>query len=271
MTVVVAAFSGGKDSTAMVLRMIERGERLDKVVFCDTGMEFPAMYTHIARVKEHVESQGIEFVTLRGEHSFDYYFKDKPIDSKKHGEYNGYSWPGMYMRWCTKHLKTEVSDRYYRSLGDDVVRCTGLAADEQNRIERKNNRRGRHPLAEWGWTEEICLGYCYGKGYDWYDPSTGKGLYEIFSRTSCWICPLGTIDNFRQLRRYYPDLWSRIGEMEAGIKAQRERERGGNAALLNSYRYTPRRSWAELDARFAEEDRRAASGQSVLDAWGDDP
>lgn len=29
MTLTLASFSGGKDSTAMVLRMIERGERLD--------------------------------------------------------------------------------------------------------------------------------------------------------------------------------------------------------------------------------------------------
>lgn len=56
MTKVLASFSGGKDSTAMVLRMIELGERLDKVVFCDTGMEFPAMYDHIAKVREYVES-----------------------------------------------------------------------------------------------------------------------------------------------------------------------------------------------------------------------
>lgn len=197
MTMSIAAFSGDKDSTAMVLRMLEKGEQLDKVVFTDTGMEFPAMYDHIAKVSKFVEGQGVEFVTLKAEHDFYWYFSEKEVDSKNHGVYRGYSWPGMYMRWCTKHLKTEVSDRYLKNLGDDVVKCVGLAADEQNRIERKNNRKDRHPLAEWGWTEDVCLGYCYGKGYDWYDPNIGKGLYEIFSRTSCWICPLGTIDNFR--------------------------------------------------------------------------
>jgi len=37
-------FSGGKDSTAMLLRMIDKGRRPDKIVFADTGMEFPEMY-----------------------------------------------------------------------------------------------------------------------------------------------------------------------------------------------------------------------------------
>lgn len=32
---VVAGFSGGKDSTAMVLGMIELGEQLDEVICCD--------------------------------------------------------------------------------------------------------------------------------------------------------------------------------------------------------------------------------------------
>lgn len=256
MAVTLASFSGGKDSTAMVLRMIETGDRPDQVLFCDTGMEFPAMYDHISRVREFIESEGVEFVELKPTHSFEYLLLEKPIESKKHGFYHGYSWPGMYMRWCTKHLKTEVSERYCRSLrestGEDIVVCTGLAADEGRRLERQSNLRDRHPLAEWGWTEDMCLGYCYGRGYDWYDQSTGKGLYELFTRTSCWICPLGTVDNFRQLRRWYPEMWARIGSYEARIKAQRESESDLNVA--NSWRYTSRRSWQELDDRFAMED-----------------
>jgi len=45
----IASFSGGKDSTAMVLRLIEEGRPLDEIVFFDTGWEFPQMYDHIAK------------------------------------------------------------------------------------------------------------------------------------------------------------------------------------------------------------------------------
>jgi len=34
----VASLSGGKDSTAMVLRLVEEGWPLDLVLFCDTGL-----------------------------------------------------------------------------------------------------------------------------------------------------------------------------------------------------------------------------------------
>jgi 3'-phosphoadenosine 5'-phosphosulfate sulfotransferase (PAPS reductase)/FAD synthetase len=41
------SFSGGKDSTAMLLMLIEKGCPLDRIIFFDTGWEFPQMYDHI--------------------------------------------------------------------------------------------------------------------------------------------------------------------------------------------------------------------------------
>lgn len=36
----VVSFSGGKDSTALLLRMLELGMKVDEVLNCDTYMEF---------------------------------------------------------------------------------------------------------------------------------------------------------------------------------------------------------------------------------------
>ena len=48
------SLSGGKDSTAMLLLMIERGMPIDAVLSADTGMEFPEMYEHLAKVDEYL-------------------------------------------------------------------------------------------------------------------------------------------------------------------------------------------------------------------------
>ncbi len=48
----VVSFSGGKDSTAMLLKMIEEKIDIDCVLFCDTGLEFPQMYEHIDKVEK---------------------------------------------------------------------------------------------------------------------------------------------------------------------------------------------------------------------------
>ena len=39
----LVSFSGGKDSTAMLLGMLERDMKIDCILFCDTGLEFPAL------------------------------------------------------------------------------------------------------------------------------------------------------------------------------------------------------------------------------------
>ena len=48
----IVSFSGGKDSTAMLLLMIEKGYKIDEIIFLDTGVEFPEMYEHIEKVKK---------------------------------------------------------------------------------------------------------------------------------------------------------------------------------------------------------------------------
>lgn len=40
----IASVSRGKDSTAMLLRLLSENEPLEEVVFFDTGMEFQAIY-----------------------------------------------------------------------------------------------------------------------------------------------------------------------------------------------------------------------------------
>ena len=78
----VVSFSGGKDSTAMLLHMLELGERIDEVICCDTYKEYPEMYVHIEKIKKVVESQGVKFTTLRAERSFDeYMFEFIPSDT----------------------------------------------------------------------------------------------------------------------------------------------------------------------------------------------
>lgn len=114
--------------------------------------------------------------------------------------------------WCTAWLKAEIIDRYLRRLKAKytVVQLIGFAADETRRLEKKNNQKPnhKHPLVDWGWTEADCLKYCYDSGFDW------GGLYKIFHRVSCWCCPLQSLDELRNLRKHFPDLWEKLLDME---------------------------------------------------------
>lgn len=244
----LASFSGGKDSTAMVLRMIERGDKIDEVLYCDTTMEFPAMERHVEKVKRIIEDAGIKFTTLRAKHDFEYYLLHHRVERKsdKYEGLHGYAWPGPSSRWCTRALKVQIINRYVRSLRQncEVVQYIGLAADEDYRLERKTNqnRTHRHPLREWGWTEAEALAYCYKKGYDW------EGLYEIFDRVSCWCCPLQSLAELRELRAHFPELWEHLAHLDS-----------------QTWRDFKPDGWSveKLEKRFAFEEAMAAEGHKL--------
>ena len=242
---ITVGFSGGKDSTALVLRMIELGEHIDEVVCCDTYKEFPAMYRHIEKVRKVIEGNGIKFTMLRCEKSFDHYmFEYEPKKGNHKGEL-GLGWAYPTMRWCTGYLKRDIVGKYFRDLRKqyNVIQCLGIAADEGYRLERKNNQQEnhRHPLVEWGWNEKQCLQYCYSKGYDW------EGLYEIFSRVSCWCCPLKPFEELRKLRKHFPELWEELKDMDKRAKNQFKKDY----------------SVEQLEIRFDFEEERKAQGLSI--------
>lgn len=213
----VVSLSGGKDSTAMLLSMIERGMQIDCILFCDTGLEFPAMYDHLDRLERDI---GRPIARIRSEHSYEYLMFETPVNRKYNTSFaqkyglirKGYGWAGPRMRWCTSRLKDTPRERFLRPLREqyEVFEYIGIAADEQYRLERPRNKTTNHihPLAEWGWTEADCLKYCYDRGYDW------NGLYEHFKRVSCWCCPLQSLEELRQLYKYYPELWAKLKEWD---------------------------------------------------------
>ena len=210
----VVSLSGGKDSTAMLLRMLEEGMRVDIILFCDTGLEVPAMYEHLDKLERDI---GRPITRIRSFHTFEYYLTQKEIlvkHKKNAGQrnYRGYGWSGPLNRWCTKELKTIPREKFLRQLQEhyDIIEYVGLAADEGYRFERENNQKPncRHPLVDWGMTEADCLQYCYDRGYTW------GGLYKQFSRVSCWCCPLQPLAELRILYKSYPELWAQLKEWD---------------------------------------------------------
>lgn len=212
------SLSGGKDSTAMLLRMLEEGMQIDCILFCDTGLEFPPMYDHLDKLEQNI---GRKITRVKAKEPYEYLMFDTPVQRKedtkfaqKYGlNHNGYGWAGPRMRWCTSKLKDGPREKFLQPLRKqyDVYEYVGLAADEQYRLERKRNQsvHHEHPLIDWGMTEADCLRYCYDKGYDW------DGLYDHFDRVSCWCCPLQSLSELRVLYHNYPVLWEKLKEWDS--------------------------------------------------------
>lgn len=102
----IVMFSGGKDSTAMLFMMLEKGIPIDRIINVDTTKEFPEMYAHIEKVKKicpvHIETVKIDF---------DYWFGEHIKTKGKLKGSQGYGWPDFRNRWCTA-LKREASSLF---------------------------------------------------------------------------------------------------------------------------------------------------------------
>jgi len=201
----VVSFSGGKDSTALLLMMLEKGIRVDRVIFIDTTKEFPQTYENIDRVQEMIKPLKIEKFKI----DFDYWFGEHIKTKGKYKGEKGYGWPGVNSRWCTG-LKMATFNKAVR--GEEVVEFIGIAYDERERVvhnrQYSKNRNVKYPLVEWGVREREALEYCYSKGLDW------GGLYKKFNRVSCWCCPFQRIGALRTLFNDFPNLWQELREMD---------------------------------------------------------
>jgi 3'-phosphoadenosine 5'-phosphosulfate sulfotransferase (PAPS reductase)/FAD synthetase len=212
----IVSFSGGKDSTAMLLMLLEKRYPVDEIRCFDSGWEFPQMYEHWRKVEHYI---GREITIVKPKKSFVHWLLHQKVISRK-GENKGQvhrignGWPSPMRRWCTR----QKMDALYRNRRD-CVWYIGLAADEQGRTFKSVSevRGGRriYPLIEWGMTEENCLEYCYEKGFDF------GGLYKHFKRVSCFCCPLQSMSDLRQLRTYFPEQWAQMLEWDRQIQNNR--------------------------------------------------
>lgn len=247
----IVSFSGGKDSTCMLLKMIESGMQIDEIIFIDTGIEFKEMYEHINKVEQNINR---EIKRLKPDNNFEYYAYKHEVNitlnkwlKKRYGidkkqlmnilrdcydesssnsivekqelQYKnekplqiGYGFPDNRNRWCTTIFKKKVIKEYLNKYkGCDVIEYHGIAFDEKKRANRNKEKKIQYPLIEWEITEEDALNYCYEKGYDW------GGLYKFFNRVSCWCCPLKNLTELKNLFIYFPEKWDELKIMQSNV------------------------------------------------------
>ncbi len=185
----VVAFSGGKDSTAMALRMAELGETFS-LLFTPTGRELPAVDAHIARM---VEMTGAPLI-LPPTKSLDFWIR----------EHNAL--PNWRQRWCTRQIKIVPCIAHLQANPGTVLNV-GLRADEEDRVGLYGSFASyRYPLREWGWGLGEVNAYLRAREID------------VPRRTDCDICYGQRLGEWFELWRDYPDRYAagEAYEMQTG-------------------------------------------------------
>jgi len=190
----IVSLSGGKDSTAMLLILLEKKIKVDHIVFFNTGWEFLEMLIHINELEKYI---GRKIIRLKYKNSLEDLFKK-------------YGFASFNRRWCTR-AKIDTINKFCNK-HKPFTQLIGYSYDERKRIKKTIGYC--YPLVDWKITEEDALKYCYKKGFNW------GGLYEKYKRVSCWNCPLQSINDLKVLWKCFPDYWKKLLEMQKQSKYQ---------------------------------------------------
>ena len=133
----VAAFSGGKDSTALLLWLREQGIEFT-AVFCDTGWEHPLTYAYIEEINQRVLFGRL--VTVKNERWTD---GMRSLVAKR-GRV-----PSVRARFCTEELKVFPMRDYLRTLDDVVTVYQGIRAEESASRAKMRTREWSDTYDAW--------------------------------------------------------------------------------------------------------------------------
>jgi 3'-phosphoadenosine 5'-phosphosulfate sulfotransferase (PAPS reductase)/FAD synthetase len=230
----VANHSGGKDSQAQLIKLLEVIPAKQILVAHATlgELEWPGA---LELARKQAQEAGCHFLVAKA------YFKDgreKSLLGKvehqfaRHGN-TAPSWPSPNNRWCTGELKTQPIEREVRRFAKEhgftlIVNCLGERAQEST--ERKN----RAPFIEryskpgksdglaaagrraWNWlpihaltTEEV-FATIRAAGQEPH-PAYAQGN----ERLSCLFCIYGSKGDLARAAKAYPEVYARYLELEA--------------------------------------------------------
>lgn len=192
------AFSGGKDSI-VTLDIVQRAlpHNSFKVLFGDTGMEFPDTYDTVGIIEKECHHQGIEFIRAKS-------------DLNPHCTWKQFGSPSKVTRWCCSVHKTSPQILALRNnLGK--IDFTGMAfvgvrasesasRSEYDYISLGEKHKGQYscnPILEWNaaelylyvYSENLHLNEAYKKGNN---------------RAGCLVCPNVSEKNAYFRRTCYP-------------------------------------------------------------------
>lgn len=192
------AFSGGKDSI-VTLDIVQRAlpHNSFKVLFGDTGMEFPDTYDTVGLIEKECHHQGIEFIRAKS-------------DLNPHCTWKQFGSPSKVTRWCCSVHKTSPQILALRNnLGK--IDFTGMAfvgvrasesasRSEYDYISLGEKHKGQYscnPILEWNaaelylyvYSENLHLNEAYKKGNN---------------RAGCLVCPNVSEKNAYFRRTCYP-------------------------------------------------------------------
>ena len=199
-------FSGGRDSLATLHLVnkiaLEKGVKV-VAVHIDTTVMTPG---NLKYVRETCRELNVTLKVLRPKEDF-FSLVEK------------WGFPTATRRWCCYHLKIEPMTHFFKSIKKPKVVFDGIRREESPRRRnfpvvgwrKRFEALNCHPIFHW--TKQNVLDYI--KKFKLKE----NPLYKIFPRAAdCWCTAFKTPEQFKQLKKHYPQFFKKFVEAEAKLK-----------------------------------------------------
>jgi len=196
----IVSYGGGVNSTAMVIWMLQHGQPIDHIVFCDTGAELPETLEYVNTFGHWLKQHGLSIQTIgREEGLFDYCTRLRII-------------PFRQFRWCTDKFKVRPFNKFAKE-HLPVIAYIGFDAGEESRVlnsetpfvgrKCKQKKYGRkYPLFQNGIDRYGCLDLIRQAGLP--DPP----------KSGCFFCPFMSPKQYQHMKNERPELFKKAMELE---------------------------------------------------------
>lgn len=237
----IVNYSGGLDSTAVLVGCYDRGITPDLILFADTGAESPTTYAYLDVMDAWLARVGFpaitrtKYVPVRAPYTT---LEGKCISNETLPSlaFGGHSCALVFKRdVMVKHMKRDEQCLAAIARGEKITKFIGYDAGPRDRKRAEKSERSlarlrakklsadtweahhcdfQYPLIEWGWSREKLA-----------EVIEDAGL-PVPSKSSCFFCPAMKLDEVVQLKKRHPDLYQRALKVEQGARDGRNGLRG---------------------------------------------
>ena len=197
-------FSGGRESAAATIKLLEIGAPVDSIIFADTKAEKKPTYEFVSEFFTYIKKHHPEipcYTTVANQKDlYDYYIK-------RYG-----CLPIIMNRACTRLFKILPIYKKTRQLmasgQKKSVQYIGMNKRETSRMHSAQVGwvSNSFPLCDLGISRDMCEIILYQHGL------------SLPPKSSCIICPHMSIDELKEMRETDPEAWEKAKEAEAATQ-----------------------------------------------------